>query len=145
MRFVAVLALTGLVAGCGVLEGFDPEINAVGRQIVADWKERPDVAAAQFEYRHGLDLGESMSVEVLVHADKITDGTVRELLDIARRDYWRGTSRSVGTTYAVYSTGDPPYADKPGEAEPLDHGPLTFEAVTDPSASYGPRPTRPSK
>lgn len=144
MRLVAVVALTGLVAGCSVLENFDPETNAVGRRIVADWKQRPDVAAAQFEYRHGLDYGEHMWIEVMVHADKVTETTVDELLDIARRDLWLSIG-GTSTDYAIYSTDDPPYADKPGEATPLAKGPLTFEGVTDPSASYGPRPTRPSK
>lgn len=145
MRAVALLALTGLLAGCGILENFNDDINAVGRQIVADWKQRPDVAAAQFEYRHGLDLGERLSVEVLVHVGQITEKTVPELVDIARLNYWRGTSRAVSTDYAIYSTDDPPYADKPGEAKPLDSGPLTFAGVTDPSASWGPRPTEPSR
>lgn len=143
MRFLVVIALTGLVAGCGVLENFNADVNAIGKQIVADWKQRQDVAAAQFEYRHGLDFGESLTVEVMVHADKITATTVDELVEIARRDYWRGTWRDVSTTYLVYSTDDPPYADKPGEAEPIGKGKIEFDG--DPSASYGPRPTRPSK
>ncbi|GLY53905.1 hypothetical protein [Lentzea sp. NBRC 102530] len=140
LRLLPVLLL---LTGCGVLENFNADVNEVGRQIIAHWKERPDVAAAQFEYRHGLDQGESVTVEVLVHADKITPTTVDELVEIARRDYWRGTSRDVGAGYLVYSTDDPPYADKPGEAEPIGQGRIEFDG--DPAASYGPRPTRPSK
>ncbi|MFD4672254.1 hypothetical protein ACFWNN_21180 [Lentzea sp. NPDC058450] len=140
LRLLPVLLL---LTGCGVLENFNADVNAVGKQIVADWKQRPDVAAAQFEYRHGLDLGESMRVEVLVHADKITATTVDDLVEIARRDYWRGTSSDVGVGYLVYSTDDPPYADKPGEAEPIGQGDIEFDG--DLTASYGPRPTRPSK
>jgi hypothetical protein len=141
LRLLPVLLL--LLTGCSVLEGFNADVNAVGRQIVADWRQRPEVAAAQFEYRHGLDLGESMTVEVMVHADKITESTVRDLVDIAKRDYWRGTWRDVGTGYLVYSTADPPYADKPGQAKPIADGRIEFDG--DPAASYGPRPTRPSK
>lgn len=140
LRLLPVLLL---LTGCSVLENFNADINAIGEQIVADWRQRPDVAAAQFEYRHGLDLGESMTVEVLVHADKITDTTVGELVEIAKRDYWRGTWRDVRTGYLVYSTDDPPYADKPGEAEPIDQGDIEFDG--DPAVNYGPRPTQPSK
>lgn len=140
LRLLPVLLL---LTGCSVLENFNEDVNTIGRQIVAEWKQRPDVAAAQFEYRHGLDLGEHMTVEVMVHADKITGTTVDDLVDIAKRTYWRGTWRDVDTGYLVYSTDDPPYADKPGEAEPLAKGGLAFDG--DPAASYGPRPTRPSK
>ncbi|WP_143466898.1 hypothetical protein [Lentzea kentuckyensis] len=138
-----LLPILLLLTGCSVLEGFNEDVNTIGRQIVAEWKQRQDVAAAQFEYRHGLDLGESMTVEALVHADKITDTTVDDLVEIAKRDYWRGTWRSVSTSYLVYSTDDPPYADKRGEAKPIAHGKITFDG--DPAHSYGPRPTQPSK
>jgi hypothetical protein len=141
LRLLPILLL--LLTGCSVLENFHADVNSVGKQIVADWKQRPDVAAAQFEYRHGLDLGESMTVEVLVHADKITDTTVADLVEIAKRDYWRGTWRSVSTGYLIYSTDDPPYAAKRGQAKPIADGDITFEG--DPAASYGPRPTQPSK
>ncbi|MET8759296.1 hypothetical protein [Lentzea sp. NPDC004782] len=97
LRLLPVLLL--LLTGCSVLEGFNTDVNAVGRQIVADWKQRPEVAAARFEYRHGLDLdldlGESMTVEVMVHADKIIESTLRDLVDIAKRDYRTGTGRRV--------------------------------------------------
>lgn len=140
LRFLPILLL---LTGCSVLENFNEDVNTIGRQIVAEWKQRPDVAAAQFEYRHGLDLGEHMTVEVMVHADKITKTTVDDLVDIAERIYWRGTWRDVGTGYLVYSTDDPPYADKPGEAKPIAKGDLAFD--DDAEASYGPRPTQPSK
>jgi hypothetical protein len=140
LRLLPVLLL---LTGCSVLENFNEDVNAIGRQIVADWKERPDVAAAQFEYRHGLDLGEHLTVEVMVHADQVTGTTVDDLVEIAERVYWQGTWRDVDAGYVVYSTDDRPYADKPGEAEPLAQGDLTFDG--DPAASYGPRPTQPSK
>ncbi|MGI5504237.1 hypothetical protein [Lentzea sp. CA-135723] len=76
-------------------------------------------------------------------ADKITATTVDDLVEIARRDYWRGTSRDIGAVYLVYSTDDPPCADKPGEAEPIGQGRIEFD--DDPAAGYGLRPTRPSK
>jgi len=143
VRLVLVVALTGLLAGCGVLEGFDPEINAVGRQIVADWKQRQDVAAAQFEYRHGLDAGDSLSLEVMLKAETITDPAVDEVVEIARRDCWRGTWKSCSARYAVYTTDDPPYADKPESGKPVRQG--TLDLPDELEASYGPRPTRPSR
>ena len=128
-------------AGCGVLESFDPEIDAVGRQIAADWKKLPAVAAAQYEYRHGLDAGQSMTVEVMLHADKVA--AADEAIEIARRDYWRGTWQNFGVGYLVYSTDDPPYADKPESGKPFRSGKVDLTDTLE--ASYGPRPTRPSK
>ena len=109
LRLLPVLLL---LTGCSVLENFNEDVNTIGRQIVAEWKQRPDVAAAQFEYRHGLDLGEHMTVEVMVHADKITATTVDDLVDIAERIYWRSTWRDVGTAVTSWrwsaSTGRGP-------------------------------------
>ena len=40
LRLVPILLL---LTGCSVFESFDPEINGVGRQIVADWKGKIDL------------------------------------------------------------------------------------------------------
>lgn len=143
VRFVSVLAASALLGGCTVFESFDAEIDAVGRQIVEDWKKLPSVAAAQYEYRHGLDLGQHMTVEVMLHADKATPAAVDEVVQIAQRDLWRGTWKDFGLGYLVYSTDDPPYADKKGSGRAVRQGDV--ELPDELVASYGPRPTRPSK
>lgn len=143
MRAVAVLALTGLLAGCTIFEGFDADLNEIAKQTVADWKARPDVAAAQFEYTHGLDAGDSVSLQVMLKAESITDPVLDEVVGIAQRNCWRGTWKNCGATYAVYTTADPPYADKKGSGKAVRHGRL--ELPDDLETSYGPRPTRPSK
>jgi hypothetical protein len=132
-----------LLAGCSVLEGFDPELNAVGRQVVADWKQRPDVAAAQFEYTHGLDAGDSLRLEVMLKAEAFTDPIVDEVVEVARRDCWRGTWKPCSASYLVYTTADPPYADKPESGKSVRNGNLDLPPELE--ASYGPRPTQPSK
>lgn len=138
-----LLPILLLLTGCSVFESFHPEINAIGKQIVADWKQRPDVAAAQFEYTHGLDAGDHLSLQVMLKAEAITDSVVDEVVDIARRDCWRGTWDSCSATYLVYSTADPPYADKPGSGKPVRDGRVDLPAELE--ASYGPRPTRPTR
>ncbi|MFS8098093.1 hypothetical protein LFM09_13205 [Lentzea alba] len=142
MRLVPVLAVL-LLTGCSVFESFNPLLNEIGKQIVADWKQRPDVAAAQFEYTHGLDAGDSLQVQVMLKAEEINDAVVDEVVEIARRDCWRGTWGSCSATYVVYTTADPPYADKPESGKPVRQGEVDLPPELE--ASYGPRPTRPSK
>lgn len=140
LRLVPILLL---LTGCSVFESFDSEINGIGRQIVADWKDRQDVAAAQFEYTHGLDAGDSLRLEVMLKAEAITAPVVDEVVEIARRDCWRGTWKSCSASYAVYTTADPPYADKPDSGKPVREGKIDLPPELE--TSYGPRPTRPSK
>lgn len=138
-----LLPLLVLLAGCSVLEGFDPELNAVGKQVVAEWKQREDVAAAQFEYTHGLDAGDLLTLQVMVKAEAISDPVVDEIVEVARRECWRGTWKPCGPRFVVYSTQDPPYADKPDTGKPVREG--TIDLQPELETSYGPRPTRPSK
>lgn len=137
-----LLPIVLLLTGCSVLEGFDPAIDAVGKQIVADWKQRQDVAAAQYEYRHGLDQGNVLSVEVMLHADKITDAAVDELVEIAEHDCWRAGPRCSSLGYAVHTTADPPYADKPESGKAVRSGKVDFhQDLSELKAKYGPRPS----
>ncbi|MGW6935149.1 hypothetical protein ACWGE0_34155 [Lentzea sp. NPDC054927] len=138
-----LLPILLLLTGCSVLEGFDPELDAIGKQVVADWKQRPDVAAAQFEYTHGLDAGDSLRLEVMLKAEAITGPVVDEVVEVARRDCWRGTWKSCSASYVVYTTADPPYADKPESGKPVRNGKLDLPPELE--TSYGPRPTRQSK
>ncbi|HEX8868734.1 MAG TPA: hypothetical protein VF821_23945 [Lentzea sp.] len=138
-----LLPILLLLTGCSIFESFNPQVNAIGKQIVADWEQRQDVAAAQFEYRHGLDLGDHLSLEVMLKADAISDRVVDEVVEIARKDCWLGTWDSCNATYTVYTTADPPYADKPETGEPVRRGNVDLPPELE--ASYGPRPTRPSK
>ncbi|MEV6240155.1 hypothetical protein [Lentzea sp. NPDC051838] len=140
LRLLPVLLL---LTGCSIFESFNPQINAIGKQIVADWKQRPDVAAAQFVYRHGLDAGDSLGLEVMLKAESITDPVVDEVVEIARKDCWLGTWDSCSATYTVYTTADPPYADKPESGKPVRSGKVDLPPELE--TSYGPRPTRPSK
>lgn len=126
-----------------MFESFHPEINAIGKQTVADWKQRQDVAAAQFEYTHGLDAGDSLSLQVMLKAESITSQSVDEVVEIARRNCWRGTWNSCSATYVVYSTDDPPYAEKPESGKPVRRGKVDLPPSLE--ASYGPRPTRPTR
>lgn len=138
-----LLPIVLLLTGCSVFESFHPEINAIGKQTVADWKQRPDVAAAQFEYTHGLDAGDHLRLEVMLQAENLSSAVVDEVVEIARRNCWRGTWDSCSATYVVYSTDDPPYADKPESGKPVRHGKVDLPPELE--ASYGPRPPRPSK
>lgn len=119
MRLVLVLVL--LLTGCSFAGDVDPDIDAVGRKIVADWKQRPEVAEAWHRHTHDL-LGPASSVmrlEVTLKAEAITDAVVDELVEIAVHNCWRGTWKDCNATYAVYTTADPPDVDKPGTVEPV--------------------------
>ncbi|KJK52795.1 hypothetical protein UK23_02165 [Lentzea aerocolonigenes] len=132
-----------LMSGCNLFEAYDPAINATGKQVVAEWKQRPEVAAAQFEYRHGLDAGGHLRLEVMLKAEAITDAVLDEIVEIARKDCWLGTPYDCYATYVIYTTDDPPYADKPGTGKWVRQGEV--ELTADMEASYGPRPARPTK
>ncbi|MFI6098750.1 hypothetical protein ACIA8G_24615 [Lentzea sp. NPDC051213] len=140
LRLIPLLAL--LLTGCSALEGFDPEINAVGRQTVADWKQRSDVVAAQFEYKHGLDAGGSLKLEVMLKAEDSDDSKINELVELVERNCWR-TWKSCNASYTMYTTADPPYADVQGSGKPVREGRVTLTGEME--SRYGPRPTRPAK
>ncbi|WP_329788740.1 hypothetical protein V1227_30185 [Lentzea sp. DG1S-22] len=136
-----LLPLLAALSGCGVLEGFDPELNAVGKQVVSDWKQRPETAAAQFEYTHGLDADDRLVLQVMLEADRISDQVVDEFVQIARRDCWRGTWKSCSARYVVYSTDDPPYGDRRDSGKPVREGDV--DLPPDLELVFGPRPERP--
>ena len=82
MRLLAVgTVLAGLLTGCNITDQYQLDVDDVGKQIVADWKELPEVTAAAYEYRHGLDLGQIIYVAVYSSDNPPVDG--RENLDKA--------------------------------------------------------------
>lgn len=106
-----------LLSGCSVLESYDESYDNLGKKIVAEWQQLPQVAAASYDYRHGLDLGQHLSADVMLHADAISEPAIDEVVEVVRRNC--GRLRDECVPYTIYSTDDPPYADKPGSGEPV--------------------------
>lgn len=141
-RFPAVaISTVFLLAGCTVTDQYDAEVESVGKQIVADWKELPEVVDAEYEYRHGLDQGQVIYAIATVEESAVQESAGR-LEEIARRDYWRGTAQHVDLIVSVYSEAKPRVTSATGPDNSVSRKQVELDDPAELEARYGPRPTR---
>ncbi|MEU0880403.1 hypothetical protein ABZ345_17510 [Lentzea sp. NPDC005914] len=137
----SLLAMVGLLAGCNVTDQYYEGVDSFGKQTVADWKEMPEVVEATYEYRHGLDQGQVMYLDVTIRGGVDKDKVIGELQEVARRNFWQKTSSSdVKVNFAVHSEGS---GLGGGSVTP---GPVIYQGGLgqgsgSPEEKYGPRAT----
>jgi hypothetical protein len=148
MRLLAVgTVLAGLLTGCNITDQYQQDVDDVGKQIVADWKELPEVTAAEYEYRHGLDQGQVIYVDATLRAGSISETVTGRLMEIARRDYWKGTPWTVSIHAAIHSSDNPPVAGRRSFDKAIHSGAVEIDfsdqaVVAELEQKYGPRPAR---
>ncbi|RAS59230.1 hypothetical protein C8D87_11590 [Lentzea atacamensis] len=136
-----LLAMVGLLAGCNVGDQYYEGVDSFGKQTVADWKAMPEVVDATYEYRHGLDQGQVVYLDVTIRGDVDKDTLIGQLQEVARKNFWQKTSSNdVKVNLAVRSEGS---ALGGGSATP---GPVIYEGGLgqgsgSPEEKYGPRAT----
>ncbi|NKE62271.1 hypothetical protein FXN61_38230 [Lentzea sp. PSKA42] len=140
-KVLAVVSLIFLLAGCNVTNQYYEEVEAVGKQIVADWRELPEVKDASYEYRHGLDQGQLLFAYATVPAASVTSVAV-QLEEIARRDYWRGTSLDVTLYVRIYSDANPPVQGQSNLDKIVHDKQIEFDDAAELEKKYGPRPKK---
>lgn len=115
MRRVAVLValLTVVLTGCNVTDQFEGDVDNLGKQIVADWKQHPAVTDAGYWYGHGLDYGQHLEIWATVEKDSLSDAVTSQLVEAGTRAYWLAPVGSVDLRVFLFSSEDPP---APGEA-----------------------------
>jgi hypothetical protein len=133
--------VVGLLAGCNVTEQYYEGVDSFGKQTVADWKAMPDVLDATYDYRHGLDQGQVVYLDVTIRGDVDKDKVIGQLQEVARKNFWQKTSSNdVKVNLAVHSEGS---ALSGGSATP---GPVIYQGGLgqgsgSPEEKYGPRAT----
>lgn len=140
-KALAVFSLVFVVAGCNITDQYYEEVEAVGKQIVADWKELPDVKDASYEYKHGLDQGQQLQVNATVPAASVSS-VADQLEEIARRDYWRGTWWDVSLNVNIFSDANPPVEGKWNHDKVVHSKKIVFDDPAALEKKYGPRPEK---
>lgn len=139
-----VVLMVGLLTGCNVLVQYYEDVDNVGKKIVADWKELPEVADAKYDYMHGVDSGQRLTLEVVIRAESVSDEVIDKLKDIATRDYWQSTAYDrdgVSLRFAAYSSDNPPTEDVTGPDRAIHRDRLGVPEKVG-LEKYGPRPTK---
>ncbi|MFD5827649.1 hypothetical protein [Lentzea sp. NPDC060358] len=140
-RLPVAICTVLLLVGCTATDQYHDDVDAVGKQIVADWKELPEVVGAEHEYRHGLDQGQVIYAIATVEEGSVQE-SVEQLQEIARRDYWRGTSRNVSLTVSVYSDANPRVKSPTGPDNSVSRKRIELDDPAGLEKQYGPRPAR---
>lgn len=140
-RVLAVSCLVFVLAGCNATDQYYQDVEAVGKQIVADWKELPDVVDAEYTYKHGLDQGQIIYATATVR-DESVDTSVGKLEEIAERDYWRGTWQNISLHVNVYSDANPRTVSPTGSSKSYSTKKIEFDDPAALEKQYGPRPTK---
>jgi hypothetical protein len=140
-KVLAVASLVLVLGGCNVTDQYYEEVDAVGKQIVADWKELPEVVNASYEYRHGLDQGQLLDVYATVPDASVTS-MAEQLEEIARRDYWRGTWRDISLDVRILSDANPPVEGKWNNDKVVRSKKVEFDDPAALEKKYGPRPVK---
>ncbi|MGW4211398.1 hypothetical protein ACWEIJ_25620 [Lentzea sp. NPDC004789] len=137
----SLLATVGVLTGCSVTEQYYEGVDSFGKQTVTDWKALPEVVDATYEYRHGLDQGQVMYLDVTIGGDVDKDTVIGQLQEVARRNFWQKTSSNdVKVNLVVHSEGS---GLGSGSATP---GPVIYQGGLgqgsgSPEEKYGPRAT----
>lgn len=140
-RALATVSLVFVLAGCNITDQYYEDVEAVGKQIVADWKELPEVVDAEYEYRHGLDQGQVIYAMATVKDDAVQE-SIEQLQEIARRDYWRGTWQDVSLHVSVYSDAKPRVKGPTGPDNSVSRSDIKLDDPAALEKKYGPRPTK---
>jgi hypothetical protein len=140
-KALAAVSLVFVLAGCNITNQYYEDVEGVGKQIVADWKELPEVVNAEYEYRHGLDQGQVLYVDAIVR-DESAKVSVEQLEEIARRDYWRGTWQNVSVHVAVFSEAQPPVTGPTGPDNAISRSDIKLDNPAELEKQYGPRPQK---
>ncbi|MEV6240160.1 hypothetical protein [Lentzea sp. NPDC051838] len=140
-KALALVSLVFLLAGCNITDQYYEEVEAVGKQIVADSKELPDVKDAFYEYEHGLDQGQQLQVYVTVPEASVSSAS-DQLEEIARRDYWRGTWWTVSLNVNVFSDANPAVEGKWNHDKIVKSKKIEFDDPAALEKQYGPRPQK---
>jgi hypothetical protein len=136
-----LLVMVGVLAGCNVAEQYYEGVDSFGKQTVADWKAMPEVVDATYEYRHGLDQGQVIYLDVTIRGGVDKDTVIGQLQEVARKNFWQKTSSNdVKVNLAVHSEGS---GLGGGSATP---GPVIYrgglgQGSATPEQKYGPRAT----
>lgn len=142
----ALLAATVVLAGCNITDQYHQEYDDLGKQIVADWKELPEVISADYEYRHGLDLGQFISAKAMLRAESISEPLKSRMVEIVQRDHWKGTSGGVSIDVVLNSSDDPHVEEGPNPGTVIYNQSLEVDFGSHPELAaelekkYGPRP-----
>lgn len=140
-KAVAAVSLASVLAGCNITNQYYEDIEGVGKQIVADWKELPEVVKAEYEYKHGLDQGQIIHATATVRNES-ADKTIQRLEEIAQRDYWRGTSQDISLRVYVYTDADPEIVSPTGSNEAYSTKDVKLDDPAALEKKYGPRPEK---
>lgn len=140
-RVLAATCLMFLLAGCNITNQYYEDVEGVGKQIVADWKELPEVIKAEYEYKHGLDQGQVIYVVATVR-DESVEKSVAQLEEIARRDYWRGTWQNVSLHVNIYTDANPQTVSPTGSSKPYSAKNIELDDPAALEKQYGPRPQK---
>ncbi|MGW4211399.1 hypothetical protein ACWEIJ_25625 [Lentzea sp. NPDC004789] len=138
-----VVVLVGLLSGCNVFSQYHEDVDELGKKIVADWKEQPEVADARHDYRHGVDQGQIMYVIVIIRAESDSNAAIAKLKDIAIRDYWLSTAYDaydLSLRFVAYSSDNPPVEDGAGGDRAIFRETIGVPEKVG-REKYGPRPT----
>ena len=138
---IVVAMLVTLLSGCNVADQYYEDVDNVGKQIVTDWKKLPEVADAAYTYRHGLDQGQILDLDVTLRDDTTSDEFVEQLLETARRNYWLGTPQSVVIQVYLYAASDPPKKEPNDGTNAIRQEKVTIDAA-ELEKKYGPGPTK---
>lgn len=151
MNFAKAVAgaavLLAALTGCNVTDQNKPEIDDVGKQIVAEWKSSAGVEDAAYEYVHGLDLGQQIHLQATLTASSAKETKYEELVEVARKCFWKSGDRTISMPYAFYSTDNPPTGKVRSSPNSVSHGYVEIDfqdkAVTSElEQKYGPQSTR---
>jgi hypothetical protein len=141
-----VIILVAWLTGCNVTDQYQQNVDDVGKQIVTEWQQLPEVAAAEYEYTHGLDLGQQIQLRATVRAASASDATFEKLTEVAQKHYWQSGVRSISIWFSVYSSDNPRGVDPKNPVQPIhdERVDINFSdqsQVAELEKKYGPRPT----
>lgn len=138
----AIVAMVSLLVGCGVTDANRPAVDDIGKQIVAEWKSATGVEDAAYKYVHGLDLGQQVHLQATLSAASVSDAKFDELVEVARKTYWKSGERSVSLPVTFYSSDQPPSGEVRTSPNSVYSGDVELDNPDELEKKYGPRPAK---
>lgn len=139
---IATVVTAGLVAGCGVTDANRPTVDDIGKQVVSEWKSTDGVDDAKYKYVHGLDVGQQVHLQATLSAVSVSEAKFDELVEAARKIYWKSGERSVSLPVTFYSSDNPPSGDVRTSPNSVFSGDIQLGDQAELEKKYGPRPTQ---
>lgn len=141
-----VIILVALLTGCNVTDQYYQNVDDVGKKIVTEWKTMPGVVDAAYKYVHGLDLGQQIHLQATLDTTAASDANFQELIEVARKHYWKSGVQSISMPITAYSTDNPPTGDVRTSGNSIHSGSANITnsdktQVAELTEKYGPRPT----